>query len=46
MQNEVDEIGKNWNYNSRSDSSCCASSVTSDDGQGTRAPSVVQGSWV
>ncbi|XP_013618794.1 PREDICTED: uncharacterized protein LOC106325298 isoform X2 [Brassica oleracea var. oleracea] len=39
--NEVDEIGKNWNYNSRSDSSCCASSVTSDDGQGTRAPSVV-----
>ncbi|WZZ36828.1 hypothetical protein YC2023_020229 [Brassica napus] len=41
LQNEVDEIGKNWNYNSRSDSSCCASSVTSDDGQGTRAPSVV-----
>ncbi|CAH8382076.1 unnamed protein product [Eruca vesicaria subsp. sativa] len=40
-QNEVDEIGKNWNYNPRSDSSCCASSVTSDDGQGTRAPSVV-----
>ncbi|KAG2284074.1 hypothetical protein Bca52824_055294 [Brassica carinata] len=39
--NEVDEIGKNWNCNSRSDSSCCASSVTSDDGQGTRAPSVV-----
>ncbi|KAF2599001.1 hypothetical protein F2Q68_00012178, partial [Brassica cretica] len=39
--NEVDEIGKNWNYNSRSDSSCCASSVTRDDGQGTRAPSVV-----
>ncbi|KAL0692357.1 hypothetical protein Bca4012_059537 [Brassica carinata] len=38
---EVDEIGKNWNYNPRSDSSCCASSVTSDDGQGTRAPSVV-----
>ncbi|XP_024007055.1 uncharacterized protein LOC18013054 isoform X2 [Eutrema salsugineum] len=38
---EVDEIGKNSSYNSRSDSSCCASSVTSDDGQGTRAPSVV-----
>ena len=41
MQNEVDKNGKKWNYNSRSDSSCCASSVTSDDGQGTRAPSVV-----
>ncbi|CAH8348406.1 unnamed protein product [Eruca vesicaria subsp. sativa] len=41
-QNEVDENGKNWNYNPRSDSSCCASSVTSEDGQGTRAaPSVV-----
>ncbi|KAG5412028.1 hypothetical protein IGI04_008347 [Brassica rapa subsp. trilocularis] len=39
--NEVDKNGKKWNYNSRSDSSCCASSVTSDDGQGTRAPSVV-----
>ncbi|KAJ4887993.1 Uncharacterized protein Rs2_27741 [Raphanus sativus] len=41
--NEVDKIGKNRNYNSRSDSSCCASSViTSDDGQGTTiAPSVV-----
>ncbi|EFH50585.1 hypothetical protein ARALYDRAFT_489520 [Arabidopsis lyrata subsp. lyrata] len=38
---EVDEIGKSSNYNPRSDSSCCASSVTSDDGQGTRAPSVV-----
>ncbi|KAL1212771.1 hypothetical protein V5N11_021324 [Cardamine amara subsp. amara] len=38
---EVDEIGKNLSYNLRSDSSCCASSVTSDDGQGTRAPSVV-----
>ncbi|CAN6858672.1 unnamed protein product [Brassica oleracea] len=37
----VDEIDKNWNYNSRSDSSCCASSVTSDDGQGRRARSVV-----
>ncbi|KAF8084503.1 hypothetical protein N665_0715s0009 [Sinapis alba] len=40
--NDFNKIGKNWNYNnSRSDSSCCASSVTSDDGQGTRAPSVV-----
>ncbi|VVB15062.1 unnamed protein product [Arabis nemorensis] len=38
---EVDEIGKNLSYNPRSDSSCCASSVTSNDGQGTRAPSVV-----
>ncbi|EOA19961.1 hypothetical protein CARUB_v10000211mg [Capsella rubella] len=38
---EVDEIGKSTSYNPRSDSSCCASSVTSDDGQGTRAPSVV-----
>ncbi|RID76609.1 hypothetical protein BRARA_B03572 [Brassica rapa] len=39
--NEIDKNGKNWNYTSRSDSSCCASSVTSDDGQGTRGPSVV-----
>ncbi|XP_019097897.1 PREDICTED: uncharacterized protein LOC104771163 isoform X1 [Camelina sativa] len=38
---EVDETGKSSCYNPRSDSSCCASSVTSDDGQGTRAPSVV-----
>ncbi|CAA7017159.1 unnamed protein product [Microthlaspi erraticum] len=38
---EADEIGNNSSYNPRSESSCCASSVTSDDGQGTRAPSVV-----
>ncbi|KAF8099379.1 hypothetical protein N665_0245s0056 [Sinapis alba] len=39
---EVDEVGKNLSYNPRSESSCCASSVTSDEeGQGTRAPSVV-----
>ncbi|CAN6853995.1 uncharacterized protein LOC106440344 isoform X1 [Brassica napus] len=39
---EVDEVSKNLSYNPRSESSCCASSVTSDEeGQGTRAPSVV-----
>lgn len=39
---EVDEVSKNLSYNPRSESSCCASSVTSDEeGHGTRAPSVV-----
>ncbi|XP_010546761.1 PREDICTED: uncharacterized protein LOC104818745 [Tarenaya hassleriana] len=38
---EVDETGRSSIYNPRSDSSCCASSVTSDDGQVARAPSVV-----
>ncbi|XP_010551008.1 PREDICTED: uncharacterized protein LOC104821738 [Tarenaya hassleriana] len=38
---EVDEIGKSSVHNLRSDASCCASSVTSDDGNGGRAPSVV-----
>ncbi|KAJ0253149.1 TRM8 [Hirschfeldia incana] len=39
---EVDEGSKNLSYNPRSESSCCASSVTSDEeGHGTRAPSVV-----
>ncbi|XP_024015662.1 uncharacterized protein LOC18023911 isoform X2 [Eutrema salsugineum] len=37
----IDEIGKNSTYNPRSDSSCSTSTVTSDDGQGSRAPSVV-----
>ncbi|KAL0772465.1 hypothetical protein Bca101_037616 [Brassica carinata] len=32
---------KNSTFNPRSDSSCCASSVTSDDGNVARAPSVV-----
>ncbi|XP_024012882.1 uncharacterized protein LOC18020254 isoform X2 [Eutrema salsugineum] len=38
---EVDQTVKNSTYNPRSDSSCCASSVTSDDGNVVRAPSVV-----
>ncbi|KAL1211766.1 hypothetical protein V5N11_023757 [Cardamine amara subsp. amara] len=38
---EVDETGKSSTYNPRSDSSCSTSTVTSDDGQGSRAPSVV-----
>ncbi|CAH2054937.1 unnamed protein product [Thlaspi arvense] len=36
-----DEIGKNSTYNLRSDSSCSTSTVTSDDGQVSRSPSVV-----
>ncbi|VVB06189.1 unnamed protein product [Arabis nemorensis] len=38
---EVEQTVKNTTYNPRSDSSCCASSVTSDDGNVVRAPSVV-----
>ncbi|XP_010516514.1 PREDICTED: uncharacterized protein LOC104792149 [Camelina sativa] len=38
---EVDQSVKNSTYNPRSDSSCCASSVTSDDGNVVKAPSVV-----
>ncbi|AAF26077.1 hypothetical protein [Arabidopsis thaliana] len=38
---EGDEIGKNSTYNPRSDSSCSTSTPTSDDGQGSKAPSVV-----
>ncbi|WZZ52039.1 hypothetical protein YC2023_052146 [Brassica napus] len=38
---EVDQTVKNSTFNPRSDSSCCASSVTSDDGNVARAPSVV-----
>uniref|UniRef100_A0A1J3IVA9 DUF4378 domain-containing protein n=1 Tax=Noccaea caerulescens TaxID=107243 RepID=A0A1J3IVA9_NOCCA len=39
---EVEQTVKSSNYNPpRSDSSCCASSVTSDDGNVVRAPSVV-----
>ncbi|XP_056863724.1 uncharacterized protein LOC108851249 isoform X3 [Raphanus sativus] len=38
---EVDQTIKNSTFNPRSDSSCCASSVTSDDGNVARAPSVV-----
>ncbi|XP_010464123.1 PREDICTED: uncharacterized protein LOC104744725 [Camelina sativa] len=38
---ERDDIGKNSTYNPRSDLSCSTSSATSDDGQGSRAPSVV-----
>ncbi|CAH2063646.1 unnamed protein product [Thlaspi arvense] len=38
---EVDQPVKNSTFNPRSDSSCCASSVTSDDGNVVRPPSVV-----
>ncbi|CAN8269916.1 unnamed protein product [Cochlearia groenlandica] len=38
---DADETGKASTYNPRSDSSCSTSTVTSDDGQGSRAPSVV-----
>ncbi|CAE6076686.1 unnamed protein product [Arabidopsis arenosa] len=39
---EVDQSVKNPTYNPRSDSSCCASSVTSDDGNVVRASVVAR----
>ncbi|KAJ0255514.1 TRM7 [Hirschfeldia incana] len=38
---EVDQSVKNSAFNQGSNSSCCASSVTSDDGNAVKAPSVV-----
>ncbi|KAF2609375.1 hypothetical protein F2Q68_00045086 [Brassica cretica] len=38
---EVDQSVKNSTFNQGSNSSCCASSVTSDDGNVVKAPSVV-----
>ncbi|KAJ4885023.1 hypothetical protein Rs2_35116 [Raphanus sativus] len=38
---EVDQSVKNSTFNQGSNSSCCASSVTSDDGNVAKAPSVV-----
>ena len=40
-QFEVDQSVKNSTFNQGSNSSCCASSVTSDDGNVVKAPSVV-----